>query len=268
MNALDHPLVTDWLRRYDRAARDIPSPRREALRSELTDHLLEAIEPVDDATATAVLKDLGDPAVIVASERAAADEVDVAPRTRLRRRTLMIGAIVFIIVAVLLAAVLPAVIGADIFAGPDVNVVTTHPHGPDRVTDGRGYQEYLAEIRTLPPLPAGASWPEGVTAGLDAGPTADGNGVMSAGGGTSTADFTWGCAWEYEYVLAEKAGDDERLVAAYDAIVRFGDSPMMMAASPDGGWKMNVIDPLTFEDSSGLKADVVQTCGQAGILGV
>jgi len=113
MNVLDRPPVADWLRRFDKAARAIPEPRRGALRGELTEHLLDAV-PVDadDAAVTAVLGQLGDPAGIVADEVDAAAAVEVEARPPLRRRRLAIAAIILIVVAVLLAAVLPAVIGA------------------------------------------------------------------------------------------------------------------------------------------------------------
>lgn len=267
MNALDHPLVAEWLRRFDRAARDIPSPRREALRSELTDHLLEAIDPVDDATAAAALTDLGDPEAIVASERAAADDVTIEPRRRLPRWRLMFGAVVIIVVAVMLAAVIPALLGIRVFAAPDVNVVTQHPAGAERVTEGTGYQEYLIEQRSLPPLPAGSSWPEGVPEGMDSGPTADG-GVGEAGAGTVTAQFTWFCAWEYEYYLAHQAKSDVRIVTALGQLTWWSTTDFWTQADPSGSWAQNVLSRLRFDDISTLTQDLPQTCMQAGITGV
>ena len=261
-------LVAEWLADYDRAATIIPEPRRSALRIELEAHLGEAIpaNATDAATARA-LTDLGDPATIVAAE-VDADAPPPAPR---RRRRLSPAIVALIVIAAVVVIGVPAILfGLHLIAGATAprNVVVSHPEGPARTTEGRAYQEYLATIEGLDPLPPGAAWPYGVPVGLDAGPTDDGTGVMAAGAGVVTANMTWGCAWEYEYVLAERAGDDARLVTAYDAIVAYGDSPMMREASPDGGWIANVVAPLEFEDSDGLKRDVVTTCENAGILGL
>lgn len=271
MSAGDSTAIADWLAAYDRAAADaIPEPRRSSLRSELAEHLDEALEPdATEAQIAEVLAALGSPHAIVEEELRS--PAVAAPRRALvipRPRPLVVVAVAVFVVAVILAGIWVFTEKPTAIVGEPRNVVTTDPDGPARTTDGRAYQEYLTTIEGLGPLPPGASWPYGVPEGLDAGPTDDGEGIMAAGAGVVTASFTWGCAWEYEYLLAEKAGDNARLVAAYDAIVEYGDSPMMQEASPDGGWIDNVIGPLQFEDASGLKQDVVQTCEQAGITGL
>jgi hypothetical protein len=114
MRAHDRPPVVAWLTRFDAVARDIPEPRRGALRAEIDEHLEDALlADASDADVAAVLDELGEPSAIVDAEVAAAAAVEVEIRPRVRHRALAAGAIVIIVVAVLLAAVLPAVLGAS-----------------------------------------------------------------------------------------------------------------------------------------------------------
>ena len=113
MRAHDRKPVIAWLKRLDTASAAIPEPRRSALRSEIDEHLEDTLlSDASDADVTAVLDELGDPAALVAAEVAAAAEVHIEARPRIRHRTLAIAAIVIVVVAVLLAVALPAVLSA------------------------------------------------------------------------------------------------------------------------------------------------------------
>ena len=271
MNA-SHPAIVEYLAQFDEAAIVIPTARRDALRREVLDHLTDAIPAnLSDVDAELVLARFGSPGEIVAQEMEGSTTVGGAPRRG--RHLWVLGTVSLVVVAVVLATVVPLLLG-DMHApgsaepGPDepFNVVTVHPDGVDRVSEGRAYAEYQATIAMLDPLPAGAAWPEGVPKGLDAG--REDSGVMQAGAGANIAQFTYLCAWEAEYISAEQVDDPKRLTTALLALEDFADGAFMSAASPDGGWKLNVISPLTFADSSGLRRDFPGTCQGAGIYNV
>lgn len=269
MNA-SHPAVAEYLARFDRIASSIPVSRREALRQEVLDHLTDAI-PADlaDVDAELILAGFGSPDEIVAQELEGSPVARAAPRRA--RLPWVVGSTSLVVVAVLLATVLPVMLGANSevgSAGPGpidpFNVVTAHPDGVDRVSEGRAYEEYEDTIASLGTLPAGAAWPEGVPKGLNAG-SVDGGGVMQAGLGASVAQFTYLCAWEAEYISAEQVDDARLLTTALAALEDFADRPFMSTTSPDGEWKRRVIGPLTFADSTGLRRDFPGTCEKAGI---
>lgn len=144
------------------------------------------------------------------------------------------------------------------------NLVVEHPTGVPRVTEGRAAAEYELERDTLGPLPDGASWPAGVPEGLDVGEH-DGA-VTEAGMGANVAQFTYLCAWEDEYLLAEEVGDELRLARSLTALTDFAESDLVTSASPDGDWYSHVVEPLTYGgSSSALAADRTQSCAGAGI---
>jgi len=108
MKAHDRKPVIAWLKRYDKAALDIPEPLRSSLRAEIDEHLEDTLlADATDEDVAVLLDELGDPKALVATEIAAAAEVHVDPRPRLRRRTLAIAAVVIIVVALFLAIGLP-----------------------------------------------------------------------------------------------------------------------------------------------------------------
>ncbi|HEV7742445.1 MAG TPA: hypothetical protein VGO65_08490 [Pseudolysinimonas sp.] len=265
MNPLERPLVVDWLTRFDRAAAHLPELRREALRAELRAHLHEAIDAsAADGDVISALDELGDPVAIVAEEGAVATADTEPPR---RARRLAKGTLAIIVIAGLLVVAVPLTFVVLQGTAPTApNVVTSDPEGPARVTDGRAYEEYRAEIPKLPALPPGASWPDGVVAGLDAG--SNGPGIIESGGGKVTARLTWLCAWEDEYVLAEARNDDARLVAALDQLDWWAGTDFWREADPGGAWDQNVLGRLRFGESGPLKRDLVQVCGSVGIGGV
>jgi hypothetical protein len=82
----DHPLVTDYLRRFDEAASGIREPRRSQLRAEVAAHLREATTPEMDLDAVDdVIAELGSPEAIVAEET-------VQQRLHVRRSWVAAGA--------------------------------------------------------------------------------------------------------------------------------------------------------------------------------
>ena len=142
--------------------------------------------------------------------------------------------------------------------------------GPARVTTGQAYYEYLDAIENMEhPLPDGAAYPVGVPEGLGAGKTPDG-GIGQSGAGRNVANFAWLCAWESEYLAAIEAGDDRRQVAAESMLTAWstGDFYLHTMVDEEQGWVKNVINPMTFGDSSGVERDRPGTCSQAGIVNV
>lgn len=265
-----HPVVAEYLARFDEAARVIPSSRRKALRQEVLDHLSSAI-PVglSDTDAELILAGFGNPDEIVAQEMEGSTAAGEAPRKPWPLTTLGVGSIAVVAVTLAIAisfllSVIPPAGSAESGSGGPFNVVTAHPDGVERVFEGRAYEEYRAAITTLGSLPVGAAWPEGVPEGIDVG-SAEGSGIMQSGMGANVAQFTYLCAWEAEYISAEHADDAKRLATALSTLEDFADSSFMSDLSPDGGWWLNVISPLTFADSSGLRHDFPGACQGAGI---
>ncbi|WP_199280102.1 hypothetical protein [Salinibacterium sp. CAN_S4] len=232
-------------------------------------HLSEVAPPSStDAEASLAILEFGTPREIVEQEQSI-----VRPQRRGDRR-----GVIAIVLSVAAALVVSALVAGTMLSRPSsatreespevevTSVVSETPLGPERVSDGQAYAEYLAEIDALEPLPEGAEWPIGVPAGLDAGSQPEG--MLESGAGTNVARFTWLCAWEDEYVDAEDAGADERKVAAADQLEWWSAQPFLSQWDPGGGWTRNVILPMRFDDSSGIRADFPNSCAQAFILGI
>jgi hypothetical protein len=272
----EHPYVAEFLLRFDQAAAALSAPRRMLLREEIAEHLRDAIPPTaTDAEAAEAIARFGSPAEILAHELDEADpRVARHPRQRRPRWIGWVIAAAALILVVLLALPFLSILrGAQQPAGTPAlsgNPVAQEPDGPARVTTGQGYFEYLAAIESMEhPLPDGAEYPLGVPEGLDAGKTADGAGIMESGGGTNIAHHTWLSAWESEYLAADAAGDDRRLVAAEAMIAGWAESDFYLAmGDSERGWVSNVVVPMRMGDASGVKQDRTQVCAVAGILNV
>lgn len=274
--AAEHPTVTAYLREFDAAATSLTAPRRLELREEIASHLHETIPPSSSqANATAAIAAFGSPAEILGQEGIPDDgssSADPADKSRSGVR-MALGAVVIVAAAISAAFFLWPGSPADTGVGPDPTqpdvdpsfVVNETPEGPVRVTEGTAYFEYLAAIETMPePLPSAAAYPTGVPDGLELGATDDG--VLQSGAGATVAHFTWLCAWEAEYLGAAGDDDAERLVAAEAMLTQWPSYDFV--SDPDGGWAANVLEPLSFGDTTGLQKDFPQTCAQAGILNV
>lgn len=269
----DHPFITEFLVRFDEAAAVISPARRLMLREEIAEHLRDAIPPsASDEEAARAIAQFGSPAEILAHE---IDEPGPMVARSPRRRWIgwAIAGVAIILIALLAVPFLSLFRGSEQPAAntalPD-NPVVQEPTGPVRVTSGQGYFEYLAAIKAMEhPLPGGAEYPIGVPEGLDAGVTANGDGLAESGGGATIAHFTWLCAWESEYLAAVDAGDDRRLVDAQAMITSWADSDFYVAmGDAEGGWVNNVVSPMRVGDPSGVKKDRVGVCAQAFILNV
>jgi hypothetical protein len=94
---IDERAKDEWLSRFETSAKQIPEPRRGALRQEI----LSDFDDLND------LESYPSPEVIVANELAVASDVEVEEREPVRRRTLAIAAVVIVVIALLLAVVLP-----------------------------------------------------------------------------------------------------------------------------------------------------------------
>ena len=118
------------------------------------------------------------------------------------------------------------------------------------------------------PLPAGAEWPAGVQAGLNAGLVPDGSGVMEGGGGVWQARYTWLCAWQWEYLNASTLEDSARQAAAVEAFEFWVSSDFWPTVDPDGGWAKSFFASMNEHSLRNFKIDFTDTCMKAGILGV
>lgn len=270
----DHPYVAEYLLRFDEAAASLATTRRLMLREEIAEHLRDVIDAsASEGEAAAAIAQFGSPAEVLAQELDN-DPSPVAPRVRSRWTWWTIGAAIILVFLVASIPILGSIRGetAPEPATPPLsgNPVTEKPEGPERVTTGPAYFEYLAAIERMDhPLPDGVNYPLGVPEGLDAGPTSDGEGTMQSGAGTVIAHFSWLCAWESEYLLAVDAADDRRQVDAEAMISSWAESEFYAAmGDTERSWVKNVVDPMQFNNPTGVKADRTQTCAQAGIFNV
>ena len=96
-----HPLAAGYLDQLERAAADVPQPRRDELLADIEAHLREAIAPgATDVEVLNILDNLGDPDQIVAAEldADAADQASVSgPHEARSRRGFMEWAAIFLI---------------------------------------------------------------------------------------------------------------------------------------------------------------------------
>ena len=262
-----HHLVTDYLRRFDTAAVGIPLPRRTSLRREIRAHLREAVPAgLGDDAAARLLSEFGSPADIVEHEdgQPVLEPIKVT-RLPYRRPLLAIGLGIILVIAFAFAFAIALPFLMAIAGAQPTSIVRSHQTGgASRLMSGDAYFDYVDTVTAMKyPLPPGASYPSGVPAGLNSGKQADG--VMEFGGGAVVAHFTWLCAWEVEYLRDVKAHDVRGRVSAERMLEWWGDSAWWREADPDGGWNLNVIQPMKMGDPTGVKADVVDSCGQAGI---
>lgn len=271
----DHPLVEEYLRRLAAASAGAPRERQRELQDDVAAHLRDTIPPnATDAHARRLLAEFGEPEAL-ADEAFGTRGVAVERPRRASPRTggavLAVGALV--VVAVMIAIGTGRTAGAGTAAARPsagtashssaVSVVTQHPVGPERTTEGRTYVEYARAIEALPALPPNAQYPEGVVAGPE--PTEPV--AVETGVGAVIADFTWLCAWETEYLDARDTKAYDRVLVAEDALRSWKDLTPFDPQSFDG-WATNVLAPLGFDDPSGVRADRPEACAQAGILDI
>lgn len=260
-----HPAVAAYLKQFDKVAAVVPMDRRRGLREEIAAHLSELVPlGVGDEEAQRALREFGPPAEIVAQEP------NVRARPRMRHE-LIIGSALAAIVLIGAAALAASMFttssepGFAPTAAAPLQIVNSNPEGPERVTEGSAFREYAHAIAALPPLPEGASWPSGVPAGLDKGVVPDGSGVMEASAGGDVANFTYACAWEFEYLSAAANDDEERKDAAYLALSTWSTGDFGTVSDPTGAWPLHVLEPLLAGEVSELRLDVPNMCFHAGI---
>lgn len=256
MTVHEHPLITDYLRRFDVAAGRVAASRRAALREEIAAHLGEAIPAgASDAEVTAIIEQFGSPADIVAQE-------GVDPVRRNWKPTI-IAAAVLVAGALIVGAIgiVTSLTAQESYPTPAV----AHPKGEKRIDQGRRYLEYEAAIERMDyPLPPGAVYPEGV-------PFSDLNEFEevepdeSIGGGT-IAHFTWLCAWENEYLYALADGNTDRQIAAEKMITTWIESDFYLTLSdPEGNFLSQVIAPMQVGNSAGVTDNMRSSCTIAGL---
>lgn len=261
-----NPVVVTYLQQFDDVAGSVPVHRRRALRQEIADHLSELVPAdVDEEEARLAILDFGTPEEIVAQESPVSGDSNARHG---RAIALSLVAVVAIAAAVLLAprlalpeepaAPLPERAGAS-------QPVVANPDGPPRVTEGAAFHEYASTIASMPPLPQGAAWPAGMIAGMDAGVTTDGSGVLEAGFGVNVANFTFVCAWEFEGLAAAADGDMVRLDAAHRVLSDWSTEDFWTRADSEGQWSQLVLDPIRDGSVDELRSDLPRVCLDAGI---
>lgn len=257
MTSHEHPLITDYLRRFDIAAGRVPESRRASLREEIRAHLDEAIpEGASDAEVTAIIEEFGGPEDIVAQE-------GVEPVRRSWKPTI-IAASVLVAGAIVVASVM-AIVSAVNYEEPYRSPVVAHPAHRATTEQGVRYEEYKAAIERMEhPLPAGAEYPVGVPFS-ELGTDENGETVETVGGGT-IAQYTWLCAWESEYLHALKDGNSSRQRAAEEMISSWAKSNFYLSLNdPDVSFLTDVIAPMEVGDSAGVQADLITSCRIAGL---
>jgi hypothetical protein len=263
----EHPRVEAFLRAFATESAHLPVARRRALRAEVAAHLHEVVPPdATDDEARLALLEFGTPQEVVAQEGVSAPVRGVS-----RWLFVAIAAVAVAAVAVVITVTRPSALSAGVPAPSTTvhdSVVSAHPHGAERETEGQAFHEYASEAGLLPELPPGAEWPVGVQAGLSEGLVADGSGVMEGGGGAWSARYTWLCAWEWEYLNATTVDDAERKTAAIEAFEFWIDSDFWSAVDPEGWWGESMMASLEEKRLRTFKTYFAQNCMQAGILGV
>jgi len=260
------PIVAAYLEQFDTVAGRLPIGRRRRLRSEIVDHLLELVpNHLGDEDARLALIEFGTPEEILAQETRAEQE----PKSR---RLLVAGiAVTAAVLAGGVALFVSQVAGPEqsevpaSSAAATAQIVTSLPSGEDRVTEGPAFQEYASIIADLPALPEGAEWPSGVPAGTVVGVVPDGSGVMEAGLGQNIANYTYVCAWEFEYLTAASKGDDDRMDAAYLALSAWSTDDFWAGSDPSRIWAAHTLGPLLDGNVNNLRLDVPTMCFNAGI---
>lgn len=264
MGSGEHPRIREYLHRFDEVASALPLPRRRSLRQEIRSHLVEAIpSTLPDADAEQKIRAFGPPEDIVGQEIADGPPRPsrAAPKVRRSRPLLVVIAAGLVVVA---AAVTGIVLTTT--SPTETSIVNANPKGVPRVTTGDAYFDYLDTIKTIKqPLPPGATYPVGVPAGLNSGPVK--GGAVEFGLGSDAAHFTWLCAWEADYLTDVKDKNVQRRVVAERMLTWWATSPWWKIVDPDHVWAQNVVGPMRFGDSSGVRSDVGDSCMQAGING-
>jgi hypothetical protein len=259
MTTHEHPLISDYLRRFDIAAGRVAESRRAALRKEIAAHLGEAVpEGASDAEVRSLIEEFGSPEDIVAQE-------GVEPVRRNWKPTIIAAAV--LVAGALVVGGVIAIATAVNYEEPYDTPVVAYPKNDKRITQGVRYTEYQAAIERMEyPLPAGAEYPKGVPFIDLSAYGAEGVEEETIGGG-SLAHFTWLCAWENEYIYALADGNQDRQIAAEKMITTWITSDFYLTLSdPDGNFLTNVIAPMQVGDSSGVQDNLRTSCMIAGLV--
>lgn len=266
----DHPLVTDYLRRLEQAAAHAQSGGRDILLEEVAAHLRATVPPnATDENARRLLSEFGSPEDLVTEAFGTAPRPDRMIREHRWLKLSGAAGLVVAVAALVITLAIPTATtsksattgGAPTghASGAASVVVSSLQVGP-RTTEGRIYAEYVRAMDSLPALPTGARYPDGVPVQPE--PTEAV--VAETGIGTGIAAFTWLCIWESEYLDARDSDAFERVLDAEQALQSWRDFTPYPAEDLEA-WAQNVLTPLQFDDPSGVRADRVQACAQAGI---
>jgi hypothetical protein len=166
-----------------------------------------------------------------------------APRPRRHRavRTVLLLAALFVIVPSILG------VGAAIMSTED----------PFGLTDADGFQAELDSAMAITPIPAGATWPDFLSA--------DPNVAYSAGGGRAWVELVSMCLWEVEWLHARAAADAAREALARTTIIGFPDwySTDSVFFQPDGSraaYLAPIVAGVRIGDPTALARDVELNC--------
>jgi hypothetical protein len=164
------------------------------------------------------------------------------PRRHRAIRTVLLLAALFVIVPSILG------VGAAIMSTED----------PFGLTDAAGFQAELDSAMAITPIPAGATWPDFLTA--------DSNAAYSAGGGRAWVELVSMCLWEVEWLHARAAADTAREALARTTIIGFPDwySTDSVFFQPDGSraaYLAPIVAGVRSGDQTALARDVELNCG-------
>jgi hypothetical protein len=156
-------------------------------------------------------------------------------------RTVLLLAALFVIV--------PSVLGVG------AAIMTTED--PFGLTDAAGFQAELDSAKAITPIPAGATWPDFLTA--------EQNVAYSAGGGRAWVELVSMCLWEVEWLHARAAVDAAREAVARATIIGFPDwhSTDSVFFQPDGAraaYLAPIVAGVRVGDPTPLARDVELNC--------
>ena len=133
-------------------------------------------------------------------------------------------------------------------------------NGVEVLGEGEIAVEYANAVESFPePLPEGYEYLAELGPEWEPGD----DGVMERGMGEVIVAFTWLCSWEDTYLSAFDADDEAGADEALGMIAKWKFLPNSTAYmnDPQNEWTQIVLAPAQAGDPSGVRGDLVGTCG-------